>query len=111
MVFPPPTPSSHYILEKVYIMFVEIVNRSHVWWCGVWSVVVSAKKVVGQQSCSSLAAANSIGKDEREGGSAGVSFQQNWRNLYCLNHKVQPNLQIYFSQKSYHCLKQMLQGA
>ena len=110
MVFPP-TPSSHYIIEKVYMIFVEIVNRSQVWWCGVWSVVVSAKKVVGQQSCSSLAAANSIGKDEREGGSAGVSFQQNWRNLYCLNHKVQPCLQIYFSQKSYHCLKQMLQGA
>ena len=89
MVFPPP-PSSHYIIEKVYIMFVEIV-----WWCGVWSVVVSGKKVVGQQSCSSLAAANSIGKDEREGGSAGVSFQQNWRNLYCLNQKVLLCLQIY----------------
>ena len=79
-------------------MFVEIVNRSQVLWTAgvvVWSVVVSAKKVVGQQSCSSLAAANSIGKDEREGGSAGVSFQQNWRNLYCLNHKVLPCLQIY----------------
>ena len=76
-------------------MFVEIVNRSQVSWTAgvvVWSV---AKKVVGQQSCSSLAAANSIGKDEREGGSAGVSFQQNWRNLYCLNHKVLPCLQIY----------------
>ena len=93
MVFPP-TPSSHYIIEKVYMIFVEIVNRSQVWWCGVWSVVVSAKKVVGQQSCSSLAAANSIGKDERKGGSAGVSFQQNWRNLYCLNHKVQPYLYV-----------------
>ena len=57
-------------------------------------MVVSAKKVVGQKSCSSLAAANSIGKDEREGGSAGVSFQQNWRNLYCLNHKVLPCLQM-----------------
>ena len=35
MVFPP-TPSSHYIIEKVYMIFVEIVNRSQVWWCGVW---------------------------------------------------------------------------
>ena len=74
-------------------------------------MVVSAKKVVGQQSCSSLAAANSIGKDEREGGSAGVSFQQNWRNLYCLKYKVLPCLQIHKSQKLLHCLEQMLQGA
>ena len=37
MVFPPP-PSSHYIIEKVYIMFVEIVivHKCGGVECGVW---------------------------------------------------------------------------